>query len=53
MFFDIVEVHYDMVNYVPIPRKIFFIVRPVLAVRPSSVTDHLRGEREVLHHLSL
>ena len=34
---------------VPIPQTIF-IVRPVSAVRPSSVTEL---EREVSHHLGL
>ena len=32
------------VNYLPIPRKIFKIVRPVSAVRPSSVNDNFMGE---------
>ena len=35
---------------VPIPQKIF-IVRPVSAVRPSSVTDNLRGRyHSILGH---
>ena len=38
------------VKDVPIPHKNVFIVRPVLAVRPSSVTDNLRGGYIILGH---
>ena len=33
------------VYYVPIPHRNFFIIRPVSALRPDSVTDNLRVER--------
>ena len=32
------------VNYVPIPRRKYFIAIPGLAVRLSSVTDNLNGD---------
>ena len=33
----------SMVNNEPIPRGIYFIRRPISGVRPSSVSDNLRG----------